>query len=540
MKMRKIMAAAVAATMAVTSLAAVASAETLTFSMKKTEGKFAGAGSKGWTYGMTVLEPGTDSDLSILQVKATDMIADNYGGGKTVLDATELTTGKPKLTVKGLKMVGTAAIEATATYEYTEANVVTAKLGSITAAEYEAFVAGGVDTEFFKKNADDTTTKCYLLYVYGTEGPAGSLIAAEWAEVREMSIATPELSAITIDGDVYAKEYANAWDIAFRDKNWADLYAEGTTAAGKFSGAIKTVITGFNSFGASTRAMTDKYALLNRTTANDNDTIYRNDVKLLSDTSHYVSNTDDVIGDGAGQTYDDNGMGTLPYRFAGLASQVADFFNHKTNGAITMKFALGASTDSGWANGGIPSTEVGLRADLEANNFALFVNYSSSTGSLQAVTSVDKNAGTVTFDISEILADLGGQTKGVVTDIFYGLNQGIYYGDPYKATGLLVEEVTLSYEDDAAEEDIVEEEVVEEEEVTEEEVEEEVTEEEEEVELEEEEEEPAEEEEEEVDGEMFEEEETEEEDVNPGTGVALAVVPAMIAAAAAVVSKKRK
>ena len=285
--------------------------------------------------------------------------------------------------------------------------------------------------------------------------------------------------------------------------------------------------------------------------------VMRTDVQMLSYTGDNVSGG--ATGNDANQSYkdEDTTNGTDPKDFAGLASQFAEFFNKQTNGTVTFKFttpaAAGSSND--WVTGGVPSTETGIKNALNgasANDFALFINY-RSTGSLQALTSIDAAAGSVTFDVSDILDAMGGQTIGVVNDVYFGLATGVNYGDVDndgdEDKGLFVESITFAYDEDSAE-DIVEEE---EEEAEEEEAEEEEVEEEEEEAEEEEEEEEAElEEEEEAEEEEAEEDDdddvqgdvvttpSEDDDSNPATGVALAVVPALVAAAAAVVSKKRK
>lgn len=152
------------------------------------------------------------------------------------------------------------------------------------------------------------------------------------------------------------------------------------------------------------------------------------------------------------QTYEtaDYNQGTNPKEFAGLASQVADFFNKQTNGTITFKFTTAAATSGTvWNNGGIPSTQVGLRnalGDATANDFALFFNY-QQTGSLEAIAEVNADEGSVTFDISDILDALDGKTIGVVNNMYYGLTKGVKYDDR-AMLGLKVESVTLAYEED--------------------------------------------------------------------------------------------
>lgn len=188
----------------------------------------------------------------------------------------------------------------------------------------------------------------------------------------------------------------------------------------------------------------------------------RNDIWNLSDTTDY-----DSLGlwswaydegsyenwfDNQTYTIEDYNKGTQARGFSGLASQVADFFNLQKNGKIEFVFDAytPAAAVNTWKTGGIPSTEVGLRNFLEAakvKDFALFFNYNSSTGSLQSNATLDVATGSVIFDISDILKDMGGFTKGNVNDIYYGLANGINYNG---AVGLWVSKVILSYEADAA------------------------------------------------------------------------------------------
>lgn len=286
----------------------------------------------------------------------------------------------------------------------------------------------------------------------------------------------------------------------------------------------------------------DNDAWLPRTCFCGDRIIYRNEVKLLSDTEDYKSINRDYLTDG-NQTYDevDYNKGKNPYGFAGLASQVADFFNKQLNGTITFHFAAGkTAAGNGWLNGGIPSTEVGVKnaiTGMTNNDVALFVNYGSTTGSLQAVTEVKAEELAVTFDISDILDALNGQTIGTVQDIYYGMSKGVKYDvNGAEVEGFFVDTVTLAYDEDASDEDITDGDEDEgdadgEDEGDEGDVEVDGDEDEGDG---------------EVDGDTDEDDfptEGDEEtgdDENPGTGVALAVVPALMAAAAVVVSKKRK
>lgn len=190
-------------------------------------------------------------------------------------------------------------------------------------------------------------------------------------------------------------------------------------------------------------------------------TLYRNEIWELSNTADYQSTNlttlgavvSNVSGNDVNQTYtvEDYRVGTRPLGFAGLASQVADFFNKQLNGKITFTFTdVSGVNGRVWLNGGIPSTEVGLRNVMSGANpddFALYFNYNSTTGSLETVVDIDVDAGEVTFDISEILDDLGGLTKGSVHDLYYGMTKwtSVWNGN----RGMWVSQVTLSYDDGA-------------------------------------------------------------------------------------------
>jgi len=195
------------------------------------------------------------------------------------------------------------------------------------------------------------------------------------------------------------------------------------------------------------------------------DDMKRNEIWELSTTRDYNSSwgTNIFTGygasdylDGTGQTYKETtyNKGTHANDFAGLASQVADFFNKQTNGKIIFTFAPpeAQTTAAGWISEGIPSTEVGLKTVLGSMSyldFALFVNYGTTTGSLQAIATLDLNSGSVEFDISDILDALGGQTIGVIQDLYYGLRKGVKNDACYNKEGLVVSKVTLQYDETA-------------------------------------------------------------------------------------------
>lgn len=236
---------------------------------------------------------------------------------------------------------------------------------------------------------------------------------------------------------------------------------------------------------------TDWYTTNPRVWAPDN-VLRRDEIFLLSDTRAYSSlsafRVDGAIGDSANRDSEATGVinnnvegyDEIPERFAGLASQVAGFFNKHQNGKIEFTFsAQAAASSTQWLSGGIPSSQVGLRnylGDATARDFVLFFNYANTTGELQAETSLDIDAGTVTFDISNVLEKLGGYTIGVIENIYYGMTKGVTsYGDAQiteavaatdiaanfpagfaiagagtdKMPALMVTQVKLSYDEDA-------------------------------------------------------------------------------------------
>jgi hypothetical protein len=325
---------------------------------------------------------------------------------------------------------------------------------------------------------------------------------------------------------------------------------------------------------ASISATQDKYELkpfLPRTT--EDAVIKRDDVYPLSVVGSWYGTTSIGSWTGASSTlnpaatakqtfYDATGLGTVPYRFEGLASQVADFFNKQNNGKIVFKFTTAATSDS-WKTGGVPATEVGLRNALAGTSMALFFNYDTSTGSLVSLGVVDSDAATITFDMASVLDDMGGLTKGNLENIFYGLNTGLDYNAAglvwhqtddyaYAYKGYVVDTVTLEYDDAAAtvdatkdddaavvvaddDDDVVvadddDDDVFADDDVI-----------------------ADDDDDDDDDAGIIEDDDDDDTDVNndvdyvdgdddanPGTGVGLAVIPAIVAAAAAIVSKKRK
>lgn len=570
MKINKILAAGIAATLAVTSLSAVVGAEAVTkeFEMANTVGTIETKGSLGGrelallateSGGALVQNPdlaaGTGTPAAGSVDKFIFVEDGNFDGSNGVVLLNSV-----KLNITGIKGQKNATSK---TYTYDFAN--------FDANWNQVYDGSGI---------------YWVLNSYASgEAPLNGLDISQFVEVTSISI------DVTSKNTGLTKNEYNNW------KNWdytdsLTCYQAFNTAAANV-GVEKAINDAFQYYAGGTMEISnqstkDLYAFLEKTTSDT--TINRNKVQVLSSAAAYRAGS---LYTGWGQTEgtssatqsykDSDGTGTAPFWFGGLASQCADFFNKQTNGKITFQFTAKASSGSDWKEGGIASTEVGLKSTLAGTNMGIFVNYEQSTGSLVSLGVVDSDALTVTFDISDILNDMGGLTKGNISDIYYGMNKGLDYksddytsihageagdavtyapngiwyisDDKHHAIGYIVEKVILSYEDgadvDAAEEEVVDEpEDVEEPEDIEEE-------EEEPEDIEEPEEEPEEEEEEEPEFVIEPEEEEEEnngdvdiieptntakadDDANPGTGVALAVVPAIVAAAAVVVSKKRK
>ena len=568
MKINKILAAGIAATLAVTSLSAVVGAEAVTkeFEMANTVGTIETKGSLGG--------------------RELALIAKQEGGALVQNDDLKAGKGTPAavdqfIFVEDGNFVGS---NGTVLLNSVKLNITGIKGQKNSTSKTYTYDFANFDANW--NQVYDGSGIYWVLNSYPSgQAPLNGLDISQFVEVTSISI------DVTSKNTGLTKNEYNNW------KNWD--YTDSLTCYEKFSdatasavGVEKAVNDAFGGYAGATMEITnqstkDLYAFLEKTT-NDT-TINRNKVQVLSSAAAYRAGS---LYTGWGQTEgtasatqsykDSDGTGTAPFWFGGLASQCADFFNKQTNGKITFQFTAKASSGSDWKEGGIASTEVGLKSTLAGTNMGIFVNYEQSTGSLVSLGVVDSDALTVTFDISDILNDMGGLTKGNISDIYYGMNKGLDYksddytsihageagdavtyapngiwyisDDKHHAIGYIVEKVILSYEDgadvDAAEEEVVDEpEDVEEPEDIEEEEEEPEDIDEPEEEPEEEEEEPEfviepEEEEEENNGDVDIIEPTNtakaDDDANPGTGVALAVVPAIVAAAAVVVSKKRK
>ena len=145
-------------------------------------------------------------------------------------------------------------------------------------------------------------------------------------------------------------------------------------------------------------------------------------------------------------SYSALGTGNGIKGFEGLASQVSTFFNKQTNGKIIFKITNApAVISTQWVEGGIPSTQVGLYVP-NVNNIVmgLFFNY-DTTGSLMTP-GVLTSDGYITFDITDVLNAIGGNTVASIHSIFYGLVGGLAYNDQ-PSHGFKIDEVTLSYND---------------------------------------------------------------------------------------------
>jgi hypothetical protein len=194
--------------------------------------------------------------------------------------------------------------------------------------------------------------------------------------------------------------------------------------------AISQIVTSFKEFKYVSKEIHYDYPFLMNTDYNNDGIITRDEVACLSYSS---------LGEGKG----------IP-GFEGLASQVASFFNKKTNGKIIFKVTTAPTTiATTWNNGGVPISSTGIftapTTTINDNIIGLFFNY-ESTGSLVALSKIESD-GTITFDISKVLDDVSGNTLSTFRSIYYGLIGGIGYTN-YPVKGIKIEQVILSYEED--------------------------------------------------------------------------------------------
>jgi len=365
------------------------------------------------------------------------------------------------------------------------------------------------DYKYTDKTTGKTYTGAYILPIYAGTSPADSFLPEQFLEITSLEVGISSAYVQTIYGiteDTYNYLLNDDSGLTADQKatKSAALKNELTKAGASFNadwwinpwncggGASLSIVSFENNAGDellkeiediflktngvtytfSDKAANPTYAFLPVTTAVGT-SIYRNEVWLLSRTgatnsaTAYFEGGYQISGDqvaGTGQTYDDRHDGTIPNWFGGLASQVADWFNHKDNGKIIFHFGVPASTSStsDWKYGGVPSTEVGIKNMLsasQANDFALFVNYGSTTGSLQAATVIDATSGSVEFILDDILEALSYQTIGTVQDIYYGLNKGICdYSNTIKVPGMFVTSIEFQSSENADVEADVEEE----------------------------------------------------------------------------------
>ena len=512
MKMRKLLASGVAATLAVTSMATAASAAELSFNMGQTKGKISVSATGGLEFTETAAEGATlglSSDEVYVKIETEDLFI-HAEDGKGNASATPVNITGMTLSVTGIK--GTKS-NASKTYTYA----------------------------FDGKDVNEDGVKDYFeITLYNQSGKNGKFVAGQFVEITNVSLKV-EGETTTDNVDVYT------WWTNKEDDSWGSFIAATKTSAAAndwstfgmsmVEGSDNSVL-GSNILKGMSNAIYEWYAFADKKTSveypflaitdvvkPDENILDRQEIEVLSyANANAATNGGESGGLDGDQTYGDDGMGTNPNDFAGLASQVADFFNKQTNGTITFTFTSGAAASgTEWVTGGVPSTQVGIRnalGDATAKDFALFFNY-NQTGALQAVTNIDKDSNSVSFDISNVLDDLGGQTKGVIDNIYYGMTKGITYDH---GEGLFVESIVLAYDEDADVEADIEDDAEVEDDAD--------------VEIEDDADDAEEEDDADATGDVVVEDE--DDDANPGTGVALAVVPAMVAAAAVVLSKKRK
>lgn len=197
--------------------------------------------------------------------------------------------------------------------------------------------------------------------------------------------------------------------------------------ASNITDIIRDAITAITSFKFVSKEVHYDYPFIPMTDLDHDGIIVRNEVQLLSGS---------MLGTGIGEP-----------GFEGLASQVGKFFNKQKNGTITFKVTTAPSTKANvWMNNGIPSSQVGIFNPLTPVNnniFGLFFNY-DTTGSLVSVANLEAD-GTITFDISQVLSDIGYNSLASIRNIYYGLVGGVGYSDRM-VKGYKIDKVILSYD----------------------------------------------------------------------------------------------
>ena len=444
MKMTKLLASGVAAALATTSLAAIgASAAERTFEMGHTQGTIKFTATTGQEVDFLANAEGLAP--AELGISGDDWFAIN------IANATKKVTGI-NLKVTGIKGSKSSSSR---TYTYAFGN-------------YDSNTTFDWTTQKY-----DGSGKTWAICAYGSTAPVDSFVPSQFVEITQITV------EINCESTV---DTATAYD-AYGSSNWGENidnleihpFDDASVANGSVLAAINRMFYNWNTDG--TASTTGVYANYNEkstvdlypfmgTTAPANSIITRQQMAVLSVSGAWNATTGGNNGGTDGdQTYDEveYNKGTNPNDFAGLSSQVGDFFNKQTNGTITFTFTTSSgATGTAWNNGGVPSSQVGIKnalGDATANDFVLNFNY-NQTGSLQAVAAVDAAAGEVSFDISDVLDALDGKTMGVIDNIYYGMTKGVAYtGDhPYAGkTGFEVQKITLSYdEDENSGDDIVE------------------------------------------------------------------------------------
>ena len=526
MKMTKLLASGVAAALATTSLAAIgASAAERSFEMGHTQGTIKTVATSGQEVDFLADKDGLAP--ATLGISADDVYTIN------VANATKKVTGV------NLKVTGIKGSKSSSSRTYTYA--------------FTNYAADGVTQTY------GNSGPIWKLNAYASTAPVDSFVPSQFVEVTQISMEIACEETVTT-----AAEY-DAWGSSNWGSNLEGMvitpFDDGSVANGSILAAINGIINvGWGGAYAaySEKSTTDLYPFMG-TTAPANSIITRQQMAVLSVAGAWTAQTGGQnSGTDGDQTYDEveYNKGTNPNDFAGLASQVGDFFNKQTNGTITFTFTTSSgATSTAWNNGGVPSSQVGIKnalGDATANDFVLNFNY-SQTGSLQAVAAVDAAAGEVSFDISDILDALDGKTMGVIDNIYYGMTKGVAYtGDhPYSGkTGFEVQKITLAYdEDDTNDTDIEEDDDDDDDTDDDTDVSDDDDDDDDDTNVDDDD---------DDDDVSFDDDDDDDDDSNvggsvvtpgnnggdddgnPNTGVALAVVPAMVAAAAVVVSKKRK
>ena len=472
MKMTKLLAMGSAAAVAVASLASVASAAEKTFDMGYASATYNADAKIATNLNTNGIGASADQATNqLLELKVGETWSDTYGWESV---RNWETNYAPKLVVTGYKTDKdgkSAAVKKTFTMNYKNGiasiyvlkdSVFAYKDGEFAPAYFDVIenmtltfpVFGSTVAEGIYNNWSDEGLPMYEYYPIGDAEvfnvDANGVKNGTSTTYEANLAANDQLLQAQVDAENAAEGTGN---IAASVLAYALTHGGAEAATGKYTGALIGPRGG--SIGTAYDVL--KYTEKDDATSKIDAKLDREEVLLLSKTGDHSSTSNN--GKDGNQTYNDGDMtkGTAPQGFAGFASQVANFFNKQTNGTITFTFEEPtASTSSSWFIGGIPSTEVGLKDVLDGatlQDFALFFNYGTTGGTMLSAVKLDAASGTVTFDISEYLDSCGGLTSATLNNIYYGLTKDasiVYEAGNDNKIGLMVKTVTLAYDEDNA------------------------------------------------------------------------------------------